>query len=84
MDKVTLESGQEIALIDLIQICKSKDGRLALEYWTDVLNGKTKLVPITEADMFRLKAAAIKSDEVDVDTTKNMRERLRKFAEETE
>ena len=81
---VELESGQKVKLTDLIEIYIGHDSRLKLEYWIDVMSLKAATVTITEMDMFRIKAAAIKSNTVDVDTPANMRKKYEKIMREME
>lgn len=81
---VELESGQKVKLTDLTEIYIGHDGRLKLEYWVDVMSDKTATVTITERDMFRIKAAAIKSNTVDVDTPANMRKKSYQIMREME
>ncbi|AYG22373.1 hypothetical protein B9J76_11580 [Lacticaseibacillus paracasei] len=84
MAKIKLDSGQEVKLTDLTEIYIGHDGQLKLEYWIDVMSLKTATVTITERDMFRIKAAAIKSNTVDVDTPANMRKKFDHFIREKE
>lgn len=84
MTKIKLDSGQEVKLTDLNEIYIGHDGKLKLEYWIDVMSLKTATVTITERDMFRIKAAVIKSNTVDVDTSANMRKKFDHFIREKE
>lgn len=81
---VELESGQKVKLTDLIDIYIGNDGRLKLEYFIDVMSEKAATVAITERDMFLIKAAAIKSNTVDVDTPANIRKKSDQIMREME